>query len=237
MTVPPEIIAAFADGELGRDDKLRVEAAIAADPKLAKQVERHRTLKAMLVARYSPITSEPVPNRLTELIAKRKQAGPPSGEVVSMAKARARRGLPPSLRRWIPIAGPAIAASLVLAIWQPWQSEEAAGYASTELAGVLENRLVADQSAAASPRILLSFEAKDGRLCRAWRGVADGGIACRNKKGWKLEQQFTVGGSPSGQFRQAASEGDILTVAQNLAASGALDASGEERAMRNGWRQ
>jgi len=237
MTVAPEIIAAFADGELGGDDKLRVEAAIAADPKLAKQVERHRKLKAMLAARYSPITSESVPDRFTELIEKREQAGPSSGDVVSMAKARARRGLPPSFRRWMPIAGPAIAASLVLAIWQPWQSEEADRYASTELADLLENRLVADQSAVTSLRILLSFEARDGRLCRAWRGVTDGGIACRNRQGWKLEQQFAVGGTASRQFRQAASEGDILAVAQNMASGEALDARSEEQAMKNGWMQ
>ena len=44
MTVTPEMIAAFADGELGADERRRVEAAIAADPELAAQLERHRRL-------------------------------------------------------------------------------------------------------------------------------------------------------------------------------------------------
>lgn len=235
MTVTPEIIAAFADGELDGDDKLRVEAAIAADPELAGQVERHRKLKTMLAARYAPIAAAPVPDRLSALIEQSPKPAPGSGEVVSLAEVRARRGMPRMIRRWMPVAGPAIAASLVLALWQPWQGNERAGYASAELASMLENRLVADQPANALPRILLSFAASDGRMCRAWRGASDGGIACRYRDGWKIDQRFSLDGARAGEYRQASSEGDILAAAQEMSASDALDASEEQRAMADGW--
>ena len=58
MNISPEMIAAFADGELEGADKEKVEAAIAADPILASELERHRRLKAMLAARYAPIVTD-----------------------------------------------------------------------------------------------------------------------------------------------------------------------------------
>jgi hypothetical protein len=132
MTVTPEMIAAYADGELAGEERQRVEAAIAADPELARQVERHRRLRAMLSARYAPITAAPVPERMTDLVASAAKTGTASAQVLSLAQARARRGLAPTVRRWLPVAGPAIAASLVLALWQPWQRAERPGYAPAE---------------------------------------------------------------------------------------------------------
>ncbi|ASR50261.1 hypothetical protein B5J99_01220 [Blastomonas fulva] len=140
------------------------------------------------------------------------------------------------VRRWVPIAGPAIAASLVLAFWQPWQPSLPDGYADEELASMLENRLVSSQSADAEPRVLLSFEAEGGKFCRAWRGATEGGIACRNASGWKIEQEFAVSGRSSTEYRQAGSEVEILAAAQEMAAGDALDAQGEKRASASGWR-
>lgn len=235
MSVTPEMIAAFADGELDGEERARVEAAIAADPELALQVERHHRLKAMLASRYAPIAAAPVPDRLTDLIAPPARPDAVSGEVVSLAEARARRGLAPMVHRWLPVAGPALAASLVLAIWQPWQRAEPTGYAPAELANVLESRLVADQPADASPRVLLSFAARDGRLCRAWRDAARGGIACRDADGWKIERALRLGGVGTGEYRQAGTDADLLTAAQDMAAGDALDADAERRAKKRGW--
>jgi len=235
MTVTPEMIAAYADGELDAEERLRVEAAIAADPELAKQLERHARLKSMLAARYAPIAAEPVPDRLSDLIERSGTPGHDSGKVASLAQARARRGLAPMVRRWVPLAGPAIAASLVLAIWQPWQGSERSDYASGELANVLDTRLVAEQPADARPRVLLSFVARDGRFCRAWRGTSDGGIACRDRTGWKIEQALSLQRAGTGAYRQAGSEAELLVAAQDMAAGEALDAAGERRALGDGW--
>lgn len=235
MKVTPEMIAAFVDGELTGEDRLRVESAIAADPALAEQAERHRRLQAMLTARYAPIAAEKVPDRLAALIDRSAPAGTTPGEVVRLSEARARRGLRPAVRRWMPIAGPAIAASLVLAIWQPWQGSDQPGYAPAELASLLDNRLVAAQSADATERVLLSFVARDGRICRAWRDAARGGIACRDRSGWKIERKLLLQGSGTGEYRQAGSEAELLAAAQDMAEGDALDADAERRALASGW--
>src|SRR3546814_10941996 len=42
MTITPEEIAAFADGQIEGDARARIAAAVAADPELARQVEADR---------------------------------------------------------------------------------------------------------------------------------------------------------------------------------------------------
>lgn len=238
MSVTEEMLAAYADGELDAADLAAVEAAIAAAPALARKVQAHRALKQTLSAHYAPITEEVVPPSLTALLAVRTQDSDKSGgEVVSFAAARVKRGLSPTLRRWAPIAGPAIAASLVLAVLQPWRGEPAEGYAQGDLAAALDKQLAATQSVDAPTRILVSFEKQGGGLCRAWRGVKSGGIACREASGWKIEQQFALGDTPGGEFRQVGSETDLLGAAQEMAAGQALDAAGEYAARARGWQR
>lgn len=236
MSVSEEMLAAFADGELDAAGALRVEAAMAADPALAQRVEAHRALKARLAAHYAPLAEQPVPAHLAALLTGAGDTAP-AGEpqVVSLAAERRKRGLPPAVRRWAPFAGPALAASLVLALWQPWQSPAPDGYAGGELAAVLDTQLAATQASDAPTRILLSFERESGDLCRAYRSGQTGGIACRDAGGWKIERQFALGDAPATEFRQAGSEADLLAAAQDMAAGGALDAEGEEAARRRGW--
>jgi len=45
MTIEPEMLMAYADGELDPLNAKRVERAIASDPALAREVERHRALR------------------------------------------------------------------------------------------------------------------------------------------------------------------------------------------------
>lgn len=237
MSVTREEIAAFADGELSGEDLARVEAAIAADPDLAKQVEAHRALKSKLGAHFAPVLDQPVPDHLKALLQPKDAGQGGGGEVVSFAAERQKRGLAPMVRRWAPIAGPALAASLVLALWQPWQSGGAPeGYAGAQLAGVLDTQLVAEQSPDQDTRVLLSFENEAGEYCRAYRDGGTGGIACRDDTGWELEQQFALDNAQVTEFRQAGSEGDLLAAAQEMAADGALDAEAEAQAKARGWR-
>ncbi|MHA6333040.1 anti-sigma factor [Qipengyuania sp. CAU 1752] len=236
MSVSKEMIAAYADGQLAGAELADVEAAIAADPALAKQVQAHRALKGKLGAHYAPVLDQPVPSRLTEMLHPQPDAD--SAEIVSFAAARQKRGLAPVVRRWAPLAGPALAASLVLALWQPWQGGGVApeGYAETQLASALDTQLVAEQGSDAQTRILLSFENSEGQFCRAFRGDETGGIACRDDTGWKLESQFGLDGAQTTEFRQAGSESDLMAAAQDMAAGGALDAEGEAAAKKQGWR-
>ncbi|WP_435417066.1 hypothetical protein WAB17_09220 [Parerythrobacter aurantius] len=231
--ITPEMIAAYADGELDAERVAMMEAAVAADPGMADLVAKHRALRARLSANFAPMLEQPVPSNLTALLQ------PASGDsgVASFAAARQRRGLAPVVRRWAPIAGPALAASLVLAMWQPWQgSRSSPGYARGALASALDTQLVATQRPGTQTRILLSFENAAGQYCRAYRGGESGGIACRDATGWKIERAFGVEAAQSGEYRQAGSESEILSAAQEMAQGGALDAAGESAARQQGWR-
>lgn len=228
MTPTREELAAFADGELGPVRGAVIESALAADPALGAEVEAHRELKARLSAHFAPILEEPLPDRLTASLA-------PAGEVVDFAAARSRLALRRTLPRWTWIAGPALAASLLLALLLP-RSGSNGDYASPQLAAALDNQLVATQPAEASTRILLSFRDKDGAYCRAFAGAGRSGIGCRDAQGWRLRALDRGSVPKSSEFRQAGSDASaVLAAAQEMAAGPALDAVEEERAMQSGW--
>lgn len=67
-TIGEHELQAYVDGELAPDDLARVDAAIAADPVLAAQVERERRLRVQLRAAFDPVLDEPVPARFAALL-------------------------------------------------------------------------------------------------------------------------------------------------------------------------
>ncbi|MEX0343014.1 MAG: anti-sigma factor [Erythrobacter sp.] len=230
MSISQEDIAAFADGELTGARVAEVAAAIAADPRLQRQVEEHRALKARLSGHFAPIAEEPVPEALAAMLA------PKPAEIVDFAAAREKREARRTLPRWSWIAGPAIAASLALAVFLPGDGAPD-GYADLRLAGVLDSQLVAEQQPGADTRILLSFRDGDGDFCRAFTGSEGSGIACRDGDGWKLEALGEGSDGAATDYRMAGiSEGDILARAQQMAEGPALDAMAEQEARASGWR-
>ena len=233
MTVSSEDIAAFADGELPPARQAEVGAAIAEDLWLAADVERHRRLRAALSTHFAPILDAPVPPRLSGLL---KDARP--SEVIDFAAARQIRA---ERRQWLQrgawIAGPALAASLVLVLMRPGSDGPRQDYASGQLATALDTQLVATQPAGAPTRMLLSFRDGSGQLCRAYAGTAGAGIACREASGWKLRHGGTSGAGDATAYRQAGSaEAKILAIAQEMASEPALDAEAEASVRRSGWR-
>lgn len=232
MTIGPEDIAAFADGELSGDREAETAAAVAADPALAEQVERHKAMKTMLGAHYAPVLDQPVPDRLASMLAK-----PDDAEVVDFAATREKRESRKRLPHWGWIAGPALAASLALAVFFPGQGVESSAYADTRLAAVLDDRLVSDQAQTDEIRVLLSFRNEEGRFCRAFSAEAGGGIACNTEAGWRLEATGAGGEGASTDYRMAGSgDAQILALAQEMASGPALDAAEEETARQQGWR-
>lgn len=242
MTVTREQIAAYADGELSGEELARVEAAIAADPALAKEVASHRLLKATLGSHFAPILDAPVPERLTE--AARGGAGGGAAEVVDFAAERdkrqerrsgvSRRSVP----RWAWAAVPALAASLALAVVLTRPGAPGPGYADAQLASALDDQLVASQPAGAQTRVLLSFADKQGDLCRAFAGAAKSGIACRDDRGWRIAKTLGGGAAEMGEYRQAGSpDAALMAAAQDMAAGPALDATQELAAKAKGWRE
>lgn len=233
MTITREDITAFADGQLSPEREAEVAAAVATDPALAQQVAAHRSLKAMLSGHYAPIAEQAVPDRLAAMLAAPREA-----EVVDFAAAKERREERRRLPRWTWVAGPALAASLALAVILPrGGGEEASPYADAQLASVLDNALVVSQSRQAETRVLLSFRDDADRYCRAFTGTTGGGIACRDAEGWKLEAVGEGSEASTSDYRMAgADDAEILARAQEMAAGPALNAGAEAEAKEKGWR-
>lgn len=228
MNPTPEQIAAFADGQLEGPEQAVVEAAIAADPAMARQVDAHRALRQRLGSHFAPIIEAPVPDHLAMLLTV------PDAAVIDLGAERARRR---RLPRWTWIAAPALAASLVLAVSVTTRHDQLSGYADRQLASVLDNQLVAEQPVNASIRVLLSFRDADGVYCRAFAAKAETGIACREEAGWHMRAGAGASRAAPREYRQAGSEAAIMQAAQALAAGPALDADAERAARNGGWRQ
>lgn len=239
MTVTPEELAAFADGQLEGADKARVAAAVEADPKLEKQVAAHRALAGRLSAHFAPILDQPVPGRLAGLLTPAADAQAQSdnpAELVDFVAAKARAESKKRLPGWS-WGGGAIAAALVAAVvLNTGDGTQPGAYADARLAAVLDTQLVAQQSDSADLRILLSFRNKSGEFCRAYSQADASGIACRDARGWRAEAIGEGAGGNGGEFRMAGSESDILAAAQEMAASDALTAEEEAKAQAAGWR-
>ena len=79
MSIPDEVLMAYADGELNdaehAAERAQVEAAIKADAEVARRVEQHRALRARLNASFDRVLDEPVPDRLIAAIRRGPSAG------------------------------------------------------------------------------------------------------------------------------------------------------------------
>lgn len=235
MSVTRDDLAAFADGELSGVRARAVEAALAADPALMRDLEQHRALKARLCAHFNSIVSEPVPETLTALLQTATEQ--PVSNVVGFAEARDRIAEKRRLPRWSWVAGPALAASLALVVLVPRDGDDTGAYADSKLAGVLDQRLVAQQSPGEATRVLLSFRDRAGAYCRAFSGSDGGGIACRDAAGWKLEAVGEGSQGSDSDYRMAgAGDAAILARAQAMAEGAALDGDQETAARASGWR-
>lgn len=230
MTPTPEQIAAYADGQLEGDERAAVEVVVAADPALAQQVAAHRALAAKLSAHFAPLMERELPESLTALFQPRET------EVVDFGAARERKETSRTLPRWSWVVGPALAASLALAVSLPRGELDDPAYAEGTLASALETQLTATQPGDADTRILLSFADADGDYCRAFTVPGGSGIACRDDRGWKLDRLGDGTDSGATEYRQAGSNvSAILAAAQDMAANGALDAEAEAAAAASGW--
>lgn len=225
-----EELAAFADGELDDARCAAVAAAVEADPELAAQVSTHRALRRQLSSHFAPIVEAPLPERLVRPL---KQGD----AVVELADARRKREARSSgsLARWGWLAGPALAASLALALFMP--GRDGGGQVEGQLAVALDQQLVAGQAPDAPQRILLSFRNQAGEYCRAFTAQDQGGIACREADGWRMEQAGDGAKQDRSEYRMAgSSSAKILEWAQAMAAGPALDAAEERQARESGWR-
>lgn len=236
MTITPEELAAFADGQLEGEAHARIAAAVEADPKLAKQVAAHHALADRLSSHFAPVLDQPVPDRLTSLLTAAKNSEAESRtQVIDFAASKERILEKRRLPGW-GWSGGAIAAALVAAIVLSTDDGAQSGdYADARLASVLDTQLVADQPTGADTRILLSFRNEAGEFCRAYSQFDSSGIACRDNTGWRHEAIGEGSAARDSEFRMAGSEDEILAAAQDMAVEGAMSADDEAAAAANKW--
>lgn len=84
MSIPDQTLMAYADGELEPAQRAEVEAAVAADPKLAERVEQHRALRRKLSVAYDPVLLDTVPHALIAA-ARTSPAATPSSAIPGVA--------------------------------------------------------------------------------------------------------------------------------------------------------
>jgi hypothetical protein len=239
MTFDDETLMAYADGELGEAARAAVEAAIAADPRLARRVAGHRELRGRLHAAFEPVLGEPVPERL---LASVRGAG---GRVVPLE--------PRSSARWSWPQWGAIAASLVIGALSgallrpgtgssPIVARNGRMLAGGALSSALSNQLAGTQAPNAPVQIGVSFRTRDGVYCRTFAledPEALAGLACHEHGSWQLQvlARSEAGGRAAGTYRPAASSlpPAVARTLETLIAGEPLDAAAEAAARTRNW--
>lgn len=233
MTIDDESIAAFVDGELDAIGTKRVEKAMADDPALTEHIARLKSLRGTLSAHFDPVLTEPVPDRLTALLA---------NVDTSMTHRRDNKFAAP-IRRFAVTQWGSMAAALALGLFVgnyalrgPQGPVSASGdtlIASGPLASALDTKLASAQGAGDDIRIGLSFRDSDGTACRSFESNAVTGIACHQDSNWQLRQTFS--GKNSSQYRQASS-GQLAEAVASMIDGAPLDAQAEMALRDKGWK-
>jgi len=232
----PQVLMAYADGELAAADARLVEAAMAGDPALARIVEEHRALRAQLAGAFESVLAAPVPARLQAALhasstparrprwTRREWLAMAASLVVGMALALA---LPQLAVRTRGAAG--LAPALVDADWT----------ARGALARALDDQLAGQALAGVRPG--LSFRMQDGRYCRTFQLQARralAGLACRDGTAWRVSTLAAASEDGAAPMQQAGSTlpPAVLADIDARIAGASLDAEGERSARAHGWR-
>jgi hypothetical protein len=253
VDISEQDLQAYVDGELAPAEVARVEAAIAADPTLARHVERERALRARLRAALDPVLDEPVPSRLEAVLRAppTEQEGraslrppPPAGKgrgggVVAMPARK------PQRPAW-QLPAYALAASLLVvavSLWTrplftPVRMEDGRLVASGPLVRALNGALASAPDSASPVAIGITFRAHDGRICRTFEQRATAGLACRTKDGWTIEVISHASEAAQGEVRQAGSAipPEVQAALDARLQGEPFDAAQERAARAHGWR-
>lgn len=193
--------------------------------------EQLKAERRRLSAAFDDVLNEPVPDRLTALLAEPA----PAPQVVDLGAVRARRQ---GMNNWAAWGG--MAATLMLGTLIGTRLAPPGGddrlLAQGAIARALDTQLA---SAPAGPvAVQVSFKAKDGRFCRSFSTDGSAGLACRERDGaWALQQVAAVASAGSGMRQAASSLPPAVLAAIDAAMAGeALNAEQEKAARDAGWR-
>jgi hypothetical protein len=236
MKFSPETLMAYADGELDAETRRAIEAEMAVDPQVAKEVARHRAMRSEVGGAFAGVLDEPVPDRLLHAAKK------------SGAKAGAPR------RQWSWPEWTSIAASLVLGVLggrallqQPDRGSGliVAGVDGRVIAGGALAQALSEQLSSqdgSGVDIGLSFRTKSGEYCRTFGARAANpvvGFACRDAEVWRIDMLSTAPRTESGgDYRMASTQlpAPIVQAIAERMQGEALDADEEAVARQRRWR-
>lgn len=235
--IEEEKFFAWLDGELPADEAARVEAEVAADPRLSNMAREHRAMAAGLRRAFDDVAAHPVSGRFGHAVE-----GVESN-VVDIAEARSARAgrRPPPL--WAQMA--ALAATLAVGVFagnllsggttSPIVPENGRLVASADLENALYARL-ASAPADTGPRIGLTFRDKGGAVCRTFADRSASGLACREGGDWQIRALFQGEAGAASDYRMASSGDPRLMEAVDAVIVGEpFDADEERAAMKRGW--
>lgn len=239
MSVTPEQLMAYADGELEGVEKALVETALAEDAEKRAAVERHRALRAKLAGAFAPVLDEPVPQRLVDAAKTLEPAAP---DVIDLAAARAKKS-GWSTREWGAMAACLMVGLLIggggLRKPDPNMLARNGGlYANGALERALDTQLAAE--AGRTVRIGLTFRDAEGDVCRtyAYEGGGVNGLACREGENWRVQMAVSGEARPLSEFRTASVETPpaLLQAVESMIDEDVMDARAERAARDGGWR-
>jgi hypothetical protein len=247
MSLSDETLMAFVDGELDATQCAEIERALASDAPLRARVDTLRAQRRRVEAAFAAVLDEPMPTRLSALLAGAPAAG--SATVVPPAPARAARKHRGAFAGWGWAQWGGMAASVVLGLLIGLQlagRDDGIAVRDGRLVAVgaveqaLSTQLASAAGAAPAVAVQLSFVDRDGAYCRTFSTAAVAGLACRSDDGrWALQSVAAAASAPDGAMRQAetALPRAVLEVVDQRIAGNALDAAAERQARDGGWRR
>ena len=234
-----ELLCAYMDGELDDGMRARVEQALVDDAGARVRLERMRVADERLK---------------TEIPLSALQSNDPLSARILEGKPVPRASQPP-LRLGAVITALAAGIGGVIVGFVLARSQEVpatpfvAAAPAPALSGASSNRLLlaalnsgesgkAIEEGGRSTRIILTFEADDGRYCRAFRsreaGAAAEGVACRGGGQWEVVAwDGTV--DPDEGFRSAGASELLDDVMDRLGGGAALEAADERALIERQW--
>jgi anti-sigma factor RsiW len=261
MSFSDEVLIAYADGALAEPVRSEVARAALADPQVAARLARHQALRAKVRGASGRVSNEPAAPLLRSVGGLRP---PAVANIIDLAAERASRQPLPTLpsqmmpptpprvpQRWHRWAGFAVALALggVLGAGALLASNDTITLAQVGgvdgalvAAGALDTALskqLAHLSQDGAVRMGVSFVAKDGNYCRSFQLDRAAGLACRNARRWQLAVLVQTPQRAPGTARLAfRNTPDVVVNAiDERIAGAALDARGEQIALRLGWQR
>jgi hypothetical protein len=240
--IDDQILSAYLDGELDRETATKVEAEVRSDQAVARRLEQLKALEANLGSAYAGAMEEPVPKRLSRVVAIDNATGLSGFRFPRLA----------DLLRPIVIA-PAFAS---LAVGLLAGTMTTTGVATTSalvadrdgalrLAGNTEKAVDVARSgvvqAVGDVRVLvrLSFTDGSGRACRHVSLSHDDVVVCRGSAGWMVDSLAPGAGVSGEGYQTAASPAprEISAALTRLHVATALDSEEEAAMIKSQWKK